>query len=126
MKLRIRGNSIRFRLQRSEVLTLLEHGRVEECALLGIGPSERLTYRVELSDSVSAIETTWHDGCLSVLLPRAMAIAWGHGDELCLEATQRVAGEQVLRILVEKDLACVTPRPGEDDHDAYPNPAKSC
>jgi hypothetical protein len=29
------------------------------------------------------------------------------------------------RILVVKDFACLKDRPGEDDHDAFPNPKKS-
>jgi hypothetical protein len=31
-----------------------------------------------------------------------------------------------LQILVEKDFACLTPRKGEDDGDAFPNPNETC
>jgi hypothetical protein len=31
-----------------------------------------------------------------------------------------------LRILVEKDWNCLTPRAGEDDSDSFANPNKSC
>ena len=54
-----------------------------------------------------------------------MANAWAYGDDLRLASTQRAAAEGVFRILVEKDLACVMPRPGEDDQDVYPNSGRS-
>ncbi|MEO6418550.1 MAG: hypothetical protein ABIP39_04045 [Polyangiaceae bacterium] len=124
MKLRLRGNSVRLRLQRSEVSALLEHGRVEEHTRFG--PIVRLTYRLEVSDSADRMGADWRDGCLSVHLPRALAKAWSEGEELGLEATQPIADNEVLRILVEKDLECLTSHSGEDNRDAYPNPGKHC
>jgi hypothetical protein len=37
-----------------------------------------------------------------------------------------VGDGKTLRILVEKDFACLTKPPHEDDADAFPNPNKSC
>jgi hypothetical protein len=122
MKLRIRGDSVRFRLAQGEVRALVERGRIEERTRLGPRIEDALTYALELSDVASAPTCTWQDGRLAVALPRAKTLAWATGSEISLEATQPVAGDATLRILVEKDLACVTTRPGEDDRDAYPNP----
>ena len=35
---------------------------------------------------------------------------------------QDVGGDEPLRILVEKDFACLVEREGEDDSDAFPHP----
>ena len=43
-----------------------------------------------------------------------------------IAAEQPVADGVVLRVLVEKDFACLTVREGEDDEDAFPNPHESC
>jgi hypothetical protein len=50
-----------------------------------------------------------------------VARAWANGDEVGFEG---LVGP--LRVLVEKDYACLTERPHEDDADAFPNPNKSC
>jgi hypothetical protein len=42
------------------------------------------------------------------------------------EAEQSTGGSERLRILVEKDWACLTARDGEEDVDAFPNPNVSC
>ena len=126
MKLRIRGNSIRFRLQQSEVRALLEHRHVEEQTRIGLGPEERFTYRIELSDRTKEPIATLHGTRLIVSLPISTARAWAEGKELTLGAVQSLGGGETLRILVEKDLACVVPRAGEDDKDAYPNPEDRC
>jgi hypothetical protein len=45
MKLRIRGNSIRFRLSQTEMVQLVETGDVRDS--VEFGPDARLDYRVE-------------------------------------------------------------------------------
>jgi hypothetical protein len=126
MKLRIRGSSVRFRLQQAEVHALLARGYIEEHTQLGTRPEERFTYRVELSGEALAVAASWSAGRLAVSIPNVAAREWADGEALGLEATQSVGEGEVLRILIEKDLACVVPRSGEDDRDAYPNPADRC
>ncbi len=126
MKLRIRGSSVRFRLQQSEVRALLAHGYVEEHTQLGTRPEDRFTYRVELADEANAPVASWRAGRLTVSIPTVAGRAWAEREALGLEATQPVGDGEFLRILIEKDLACAVPRSGEDDGDAYPNPADRC
>ena len=49
---------------------------------------------------------------------------WADSARLGLAATQRTFGDAILSILVEKDRVCLAPRAGEDDRDAYTNPAR--
>lgn len=128
MKLRTRGNSVRLRLQQGEVRELVARGKLEEQTSFGLGPKACLTYGVELSDEATGVHATWLEGRLTVRVPTALGRAWAEGAEVALEAHQPVGDGATLRILLEKDLACVreNPRQGEDDGDAYPNPADHC
>ena len=54
------------------------------------------------------------------------ARVWAEGEGLALEEVQSLGDGEVLRILVEKDLTCLIHRSGEDDADAFPNPAEHC
>ena len=60
-------------------------------------------------------------------LPATLAAAWAAGDQVSIEADQPLRAGEVLKILVEKDFACLKPRDDEDETDAYPHPSgKSC
>ena len=47
---------------------------------------------------------------------------WANSDEVSLLAHQENNSMNALRLLIEKDFACLITREGEDDSDAYPNP----
>jgi hypothetical protein len=118
MKLRIRGDSIRLRLQRGEVYELAETGRVED--QLVFGPAERLVYAVEMHDDAE-VALVRSPGEITVLLPAEDTQGWAYSDQTGFEAVAD-NGEDGLTILVEKDFSCLTVRTGEDDSDSYQNP----
>lgn len=113
MKLRIRGDSLRLRLTRSEVRALRETGSVIET--IHFGPSA-LHYELR-SAEVDAPIAEFDGSQVVVSLPRARANAWADGDEVGIAATQ--GG---LALLIEKDFQCLAPRKGEDDSDTFPHP----
>ncbi|CAN5666711.1 hypothetical protein BH09MYX1_BH09MYX1_50650 [soil metagenome] len=121
MKLRIRQNTLRLRLTRPEVDTLAVYGRVEE--LTAFSPTATLRYALVIDDA-STIGATFDAGCIAVTLPRAVATAWATNQEVSLHGDVPVEGHDALRILVEKDFACLKERPGEDDTHAFPHPKK--
>jgi 3-methyladenine DNA glycosylase Mpg len=114
MKLRIRGNSLRLRLSRSEVTQLADSGRVEDA--IAFGPS-KLTYVLTTSD-VDHVGATYESNRIVVTLPKERAQKWTASDEVGIESKGELA------ILVEKDWSCLEPREGEDDGDAFPHPEK--
>lgn len=123
MKLRVRGNSIRLRLTQREVAELATKGRVEES--VAFAPGERLAYALVCGDA-PALRARCVQGSIEVSIPSSLAKDWAAGEQLGLEAEQPIGPGETLRILVEKDLACIRPRTGEDDTDAYPNPKDHC
>jgi len=122
MKLRIKGNSIRLRVSRSELAMLAETGRVEDAIQFAPGDEHRLAYSLQASPEVKKFSVRHTPREITVMIPAAEAEAWWDTDRVGLEGEQRVGGDQTLAILVEKDFACFQPRPGEDAADAFPNP----
>ena len=119
MKLRIHGNSIRLRLGRSDLATLLERGAVEE--RVGFPSGNSLRYRLERSTAPAA-EAAFAGDAIVVRFPAQAIVAWADPAEVSMIAECAVAG-CVLRLLVEKDYQCLAPRDDEDDADLFPNPS---
>ena len=115
MKLRIRGNSVRLRLTQSEVEALAKDAFVEERTEL-VGNT--FSYALKIEDG--AMRASFENGILTVSVPTNEAQEWVSSDRVEMEG---ISGH--VRILVEKDFACVTPR-GEEDVDAFPNPNEVC
>ena len=119
MKLRTRQGSLRFRLTQTEVTTLAERGEVAE--IVDIGPSTALGYRLVATSRVSEIAARLEGAQLTVEIPITQAKDWARSTRVGLESRQIIEGKAPLTILIEKDFACLSPRPGEDE-DAFPNP----
>ena len=118
MKLRLRGQSLRLRLTRSEVAQLANAGRVEEEIQFGPKAGSRLGYGLQLSASHEQITAEFQQQQITVLLPAAAGRRWATDDTVGLYAD----GPGGLRLVVEKDFKCLELRPHEDDSDAYEHP----
>lgn len=119
MKLRLRDDSIRLRLTRGEVERFAAAGRVEARVHFPAGAA--LAYALCQDAHAAGLEAAFADGVVTVTVPAALAQTWAASDRVALSGEQPLA-EGVLRILVEKDFACLAPREGEDDADAFPHP----
>ena len=89
-----------------------------------LGPGQTLVYAVRTQGA--KVAAVLEGSRIEVHVPVEVAARWAHGADVSLEATQDAGDEQTLRILVEKDFACLTERPHEDDSDAFENPNGSC
>lgn len=119
MKLRIRGNSVRLRLSQSETIQLAETGTVVDS--IEFPPGGPLEYGIHVSDVPAPVASYDRSG-IKVTLPSDTARTWLEPQEVTISAEQPLSGGRVLTILIEKDYACLTPREGEEDSDAFPNP----
>ncbi len=125
MKLRIRKNSLRLRLQQHEVKQLVAAGAVIDETCFG---KETLRNSIEISDDVSAMCADFASNTIRVRVPMAAALHWANSDEVGMLAEQ-VTPAGPLLLLIEKDFACLQPRDPalrEDDSDAFMNPNSSC
>jgi hypothetical protein len=122
MKLRIRGNSIRLRLSKSELASVAETGAAED--VVQFSSDTQLRYRLEVKPS-GGVEAQLQPSMVRVAIPKASAERWTRSDEVSIEGEQPLGRGGVLRILVEKDYTCLTPRSEEDDSDLFANPQKN-
>lgn len=120
MKLRIRGNSIRLRLTRSEVEQFGDSGSIADAVEFGQG-QEAFQYQLEVGSNGEA-GAKFEGSCMTVMVPRVDADQWVGSEQVGLEYLQPISMDENLRILVEKDFACLAERPDEDDSDAFLNP----
>jgi len=120
VKLRIRDNSVRLRLMRSEVDALRESGEVSASA--AFPGSRKLDYRVESSPASVRAAAFFSDNTLTVRLPEADVVAWATTEQVAMEDEQTLDDGDSLKILVEKDFVCLTAREGEDESEMYPHP----
>ena len=120
MKLRIKDNSIRFRLTRSEVETLNLTGVVN--ASTGFPGGRRLNYVVESSPASVTPAACYTENPVSVRLPEAMVVALATTEQVSIDDEQVLVAGDKLRVIVEKDFACLSPREDEDESDMYPHP----
>ncbi len=119
MKLRIKGNSIRLRLQRSEIAALHDAGSVREA--LTLGPADSFCYIVERI-SGDAVTLQRAEGGICIGLPAAWVQALATTDRVGYDCSVPVAPGVNVRVVVEKDFQCLVVRPEEDESDAFPNP----
>jgi len=124
MKLRIYQNSIRFRVQMPEINAIKETGKVVVSVQLGPGKDDILKYSVELSQ-VESPEIVYSPGVIRLLIPEKAGLQWANTDEVGIYASQVFSGEDMLKILLEKDFKCLDDT-FEDQSEMFPNPKSTC
>lgn len=122
MKLRIKGNFIRFRLGQSEVRRLAIDGTVEESTVFGPSIKNRLDYVLCASPDGQDVAASFTDRLIIVEIPRSMIHVWTTTDQVGIRATQPTGDDNELLILIEKDFECIDAPPGDSQEDAFPNP----
>ena len=120
MKLRIRDNSIRLRLTRTEVDTLRDDGMVKARAAFPEG--RELRYEVESSPASVKPGAFLSNTTVTVRLPESAVKAWADSEQVSISSEVQYTNGGELTILVEKDFACLAPREGEDESDMFPHP----
>jgi hypothetical protein len=121
VKLRLQFNSIRFRLKRREVEQLARTGRVEEKILIGSCEGETFDYVLESTAAVFSPRATVTERGVTVQVPSHQVMKWASTDQIGIEGRQPVDSETSLRILVEKDFACIDGT-DQENADTFPNP----
>ena len=118
MKIRIKGNSVRLRLSKSEVDSFGEQGYVEEQTQFG---STALTYALQRYNG-EQMKADFTDGKVTMYLPEQLAEQWKDERKVGFDAMMPLPGGNELYLLLEKDFKCLDATGGEDQSDNYDNP----
>jgi len=121
MKLRIKGNSLRIRVSRSEVTRLLAGDCLEETVHFTPEAHAKFTYALHHEPSLSQAVVQYTENRVAILIPAEEANVWGTTDQVGIEADISLGELGLLAILIEKDFACLD-RSDEDNEDTFPNP----
>lgn len=112
MKIRIKGNSLRYRLTKSEVARLWKEGFLQEHTAFA---NSTLACAIETVNN-DRLSADFNNNKIVLYVPKAMI------DEL--HNTDKVGFDDksgAIWLLVEKDFACID-NTEEDQGDNYPNP----
>jgi hypothetical protein len=121
MKLRIKGNSMRLRVSRSELEHFLSGGRIEETIRFAADPKAKLTYALESTLQASAVRVRYEPQEVTVVLSDDQARIWGRESEVGVYAAVDIGPAGSLEITIEKDFACLD-RSDEENGDTFDNP----
>ncbi len=120
MKLRIRDNSLRLRLSRSEVDAIRDVGLLRSVVHFPNGA--RFQYVLESSPASVAPTAQYADNVVLIKLPESAVHRWANSDEVAIASEEVVGNDGVLTLLIEKDFACLSPRDDEDESDLFVHP----
>ena len=119
MKLRLRHNSIRLRLRKSEVERLRQDG---ECREMIVFPRcQSLEYVLERSAD-TAITASLTGTIIRIGIPARDLAVWCCSDQVGLSAEIPLGEAAILHVLVEKDFRCLDGGESEDQSDTFDNP----
>jgi hypothetical protein len=115
MKIRIKGNSLRYRLTKSDIEHFSKEGYIEETIYLG---TQKLIYALQRypEDELTA---DFNDQKIVLYVPDYIANEWTTTDRVGFENNNGA-----LYLLIEKDFKCLD-NVAEDQSDNYPNPLSS-
>ena len=118
MKLRIKGNTIRFRLTKSEVAYFSEKGEIQETTNFGL---KNFSYGMKASENVSTITADFSNDGITISIPVSLAKNWTDSNKVGLSEEMPIQDKKKLFILIEKDFKCLD-ETSEDQSDNYANP----
>lgn len=120
MKLRIKGNSLRLRLTKSDVSKLAKDGIVEEKTHF---VNSELTYSLESSKIAHKISASFKSNAIKIIIPVLLIENWPTNHIISFDEYLNEKDRHSLHILVEKDFMCID-ETTEDQSDNFENPAK--
>jgi hypothetical protein len=123
MKIRIKGNSIRYRLTKTNISDFGKKGYLEEKTQFPGGSV--LTYRLEKNNGIENLNAKFEANKISVQVPPDIAEEWTNTEIVGFNHSLPLENGKELFLLIEKDFVCLD-HTFEDQSDNYENPNKTC
>ncbi|MDF0716387.1 hypothetical protein PY092_09525 [Muricauda sp. 334s03] len=118
MKIRIKNNSIRYRLTKTEVETFCKTGVYKETTDFG---HSVFTYVLKAKKGIDTLEASFEENTITLYLADKELSEWATSDKVGFNGTMDLQNGKQLSLLLEKDFACLD-NTIEDQSDNYPNP----
>ena len=119
MKIRLNGNSIRYRLSKTDIANFGEHGLIEEkTEFLN---NQSFYYCLQKKEGINNIEASFSSNRICIFVPENIAAEWTTTDVVGFDSNISLGEGKELLLLIEKDFVCLD-QTLEDQRDNYPNP----
>ena len=122
MKLRIKGNSLRIRLTKTEVSKLAQTGYLEDQTSF---PNNRFVYALQKVVDAIVLSATFENNKITIFVPASFIEDWVGNNIVGLDTKMPISQTESLYLLIEKDFVCLD-ETTEDQRDNYNNPNKNC
>jgi hypothetical protein len=122
MKIRIKDNSIRYRLTKSEVKQLCTAHLLASSTQFVTGVFH---YQIIVKENIDALDASFANNTITLFFPMQEALVWYDSDRITYENTVATSDGNSLKLLLEKDFVCLD-HSTEDQSDNYQNPNKIC
>ena len=117
MKIRIRGNSVRFRLTKNEVEHLCRERSIEERTNF---TNQDFIYEVKVA-ATENLDIDFSNNKISLQISDVVLEHWDTNNKIGFSHSVATSNGKILDLLLEKDFTCLEDR-GEDESNNYPNP----
>lgn len=118
MKIRIKGNSIRYRLTKTEVETFCRKGYYEEKTEF---KDQCFTYKLRSRKDIFNMIADFKSDTITMYLPENDKDRWATSDLVGFRHGLTLGNGKELLLVLEKDFVCLD-ETIEDQSDNYPNP----
>jgi hypothetical protein len=118
MKIRIKGNTIRYRLTKSDVETFCETGYFKEQTEFATAV---FSYELKAKKEITELEADFNNNTVTVCFPEVNTKDWATNNIIGFDTVYKTKSGKELAILIEKDFVCMD-ETVEDQSDNYPNP----
>ena len=122
MKIRIKGNTVRYRLTKSDIATLVDTGNLEDKTEF-IGSTLVYSIKTAVDESLSA---DFLNNTITLNVPSELLTNWADTSQVSLESNMPLANGSKLYLLLEKDFKCIDGDVSEDQSDFFENPNLNC
>ncbi len=121
MKLRIKGNTVRFRLSKCEVADFAEQNIISETTNF---VDTKFNYCLVADPKLSSVDVSFVESTLVIKLPLKTAKRWTDSNEVGIYLNISSSEGKNLQLTIEKDFKCLD-ETIEDQSDNYENPLAS-
>jgi hypothetical protein len=123
MKIRIKDNTIRLRLTKTDVSQLKENGLIT-CKTV-ITPEQVFQYTLKVDATIQSFSASFESNTMTISLSESQAHILTDTDDITIKGSQKNGEDGDLFILIEKDLQCLD-ESDEDQSDMYENKKTVC
>lgn len=122
MKIRIKDNSVRFRLTKTEVHKLCSHKQLESFTEFN---TTTMVYAIQVRKDINELQADFSSNKIIMHFPEVESETWEKSDRITYKNTMQLNNGNQLQLILEKDFVCLD-HTDEDQSDNYENPNKTC